>query len=282
MTTTQPDALGRHVSEDGAHAWYDEGTQREAQRLQALEAEFDPGTYRLLEAIGVGEGWNCLEVGAGAGSVARWLARRVAPSGQVVATDLDLRHMDCGGLPNLESRRQDIVTADVGDGVFDLVHARAVLEHVPQREDALRRMVAAVKPGGWLLVEDYDLGASMITALMRYMSGDREGAGRVMRAIEPLYQSAGADPCYGAGVTRALQDCGLQDVRGEVRAQIQPGDAGDFRHLTLQLWKSQLLAQGVVSEADVDRLIDLCADPRSLVPPVALVAAWGRRPRASR
>jgi SAM-dependent methyltransferase len=188
--------------------------------------------------------------------------------------------MDCDGLPNLETRRQDIVSDDIGEGVFDLVHARAVLEHVPHRKDALRRMVAAIKPGGWLLVEDTDRGASMITALVRYMSDDREVSERVMQAFEPLYSSAGADPCYGVGLTRALQDCALQDVQGEMRARILPGSVSHLRHLTLRLVKPQMLAQGLVSEVDADRVIDLTADPRSLVPPLMLVAAWGRRPLA--
>src|ERR1039458_7122444 len=41
---------------------------------------------------------------------------------------------------------------------FDLVHARLVLVHVPQRAQALAAMVAALKPGGWLLLEEADPG----------------------------------------------------------------------------------------------------------------------------
>jgi hypothetical protein len=73
------------------------------QRLGALEARLDPGTIQLLDALGNLEEWRCLEVGAGAGSIASWLAHRVGPRGHVLATDLDLRH--CAG-PALASGRQ--------------------------------------------------------------------------------------------------------------------------------------------------------------------------------
>ena len=60
-------------------------------RLAALEAVFDSGTIRYLDGIGVGDGWRCLEVGAGGGSIAAWLARRVGAGGCVLATDIDTR-----------------------------------------------------------------------------------------------------------------------------------------------------------------------------------------------
>ncbi len=40
------------------------------QRLRGLERLLDPGTIRHLEALGVGAGWHCLEVGAGGGTIA--------------------------------------------------------------------------------------------------------------------------------------------------------------------------------------------------------------------
>lgn len=53
-----------------------DNTQPQAeQRFSSLEALFDPGTIRQLEAIGVDAGWNCLEVGGGGGSIARWRQR---------------------------------------------------------------------------------------------------------------------------------------------------------------------------------------------------------------
>jgi hypothetical protein len=60
----------------------------ERARLRNLEAWLDPITVEHLEATGIAAGWRCLEVGAGGGSIARWLSERVAPSGSLVATDI--------------------------------------------------------------------------------------------------------------------------------------------------------------------------------------------------
>ncbi|HZM84459.1 MAG TPA: class I SAM-dependent methyltransferase [Candidatus Limnocylindrales bacterium] len=40
---------------------------------------------------------------------------------------------------------------------FDVIHARAVLTHLPERDEVLARLVAALRPGGWLLIEDVDI-----------------------------------------------------------------------------------------------------------------------------
>ena len=61
--------------------------EAERQRLAAIEAGLDPFTTECLEGIGVGPGWHCLEIGAGAGSIAAWLRHRVGRDGRVVATD---------------------------------------------------------------------------------------------------------------------------------------------------------------------------------------------------
>ena len=125
-------------------------------RLAALEAVFDSGTIRYLDGIGVGDGWRCLEVGAGGGSIAAWLARRVGAGEYVLDTDIDTRFTEEIKLPNLDICRHDITTEYVPEASFDLIHTRMVLEHLPAREEALRRLVAALKPGGWLLIEAID------------------------------------------------------------------------------------------------------------------------------
>ena len=127
----------------------------ESKRLGLLAQRFDAGTIRRLGELGVTDGWRCLEVGAGHGSVARWLADRVGPSGSVVAADIDARFLT--GLPdNVDVRELDIRDQDL-EPEFDLAHCRALLMHLPD-PDALARIVAALRPGGVLLVEEGDFG----------------------------------------------------------------------------------------------------------------------------
>jgi SAM-dependent methyltransferase len=125
-------------------------------RFAALCQLFDDNSIHHLINCGVTTGWHCLVVGAGGGSVATWLADRVGASGYVLATDIDPRFLKPLRLPNMEVRRHDVAVDVLPQDAFDLVHARLVLHHIPQREKALQSMISTLKPGGWILVEDHD------------------------------------------------------------------------------------------------------------------------------
>jgi ubiquinone/menaquinone biosynthesis C-methylase UbiE len=133
-----------------------ETEEEKLNRLRRLEAVLDPATTRHLETIGVTEGWKCLEAGAGAGSVAQWLSTCVGSTGKVVATDIDTRLLKRLSIPNLELRQHDIVNDDLEEDEYDLVHCRSVLVELHEPEKALKRMAAAVRPGGWLIIEEDD------------------------------------------------------------------------------------------------------------------------------
>ncbi|HVW35348.1 MAG TPA: class I SAM-dependent methyltransferase, partial [Acidimicrobiia bacterium] len=133
------------------HGWADE-----RRRLDLLEQVFDPATKQYIARLGVPIGGRCLEVGAGAGSIARWLCEQVGPDGGVLATDLETDFLETLTEKNLEVRRHDVVVDPLEDSAFDLIHARLVVEHVPERDAVLRRLVGALRPGGWLILEDFD------------------------------------------------------------------------------------------------------------------------------
>src|SRR5215469_15900781 len=101
------------------HSW-----ENERERLAAIEGGLDGSSIACLTAIGVAPGWRCLEVGAGAGSIARWLCKRVTSTGSVGATDLESSFPDQLKATNLEVRRHDITSDSLKDEAFDLVHAR--------------------------------------------------------------------------------------------------------------------------------------------------------------
>jgi ubiquinone/menaquinone biosynthesis C-methylase UbiE len=126
------------------------------ERFTALSAMFDSGTIRHFESRNVGPGWRCLEVGGGGGSIASWLNHRVAATGRVVVTDIDTRFLESLKLPNLEVWRHNIVSDPLPETAFDLVHARLVLVHIQDTEKVLEKLIAALKPGGWLVSEEFD------------------------------------------------------------------------------------------------------------------------------
>ena len=64
---------------------FDTAWERERERLAANERYWDPFSIRILQQLGIAEGMRVLDVGAGGGTMGRWFARRVAPSGSVLA-----------------------------------------------------------------------------------------------------------------------------------------------------------------------------------------------------
>ena len=74
--------------------YFDTAQEIDRARLEAQSALWDPFTFRMLDDTGVGEGWRCLDVGAGTGSVAAWLRDRVGDAGHVVATDIETRWLE--------------------------------------------------------------------------------------------------------------------------------------------------------------------------------------------
>jgi SAM-dependent methyltransferase len=256
---------------------FDQAWQQERDRLGALESLFDASTRRRLSDLGLGAGWRCLEVGCGAGGIARWLADQVGPGGRVLATDLDTRFVD--GRDNLEVLTHDIVSDALEEGAFDLVHARAVLEHIPARDEVLPRLVAALKPGGWLVVEDVDFAAPA-SALLAEQVVPAELAAvahRLYQAVGTLFAMAGADPGYGRRLPAALAGSGLVDVAAEGHTPVVRGGTEHWTRGTIQQLADRLIGAGLADRADIDTYLDTTAQPSTLYAPPFLVSAWGQR-----
>ena len=115
----------------------------------ALAELLDPATRQRISELVSLPGSRCLEVAAGGGSVAVWLASQASA---VVATDLKPQHIPPH--PRLSVQKHDI-TSGTPLGTFDLVHARLLLNHLPERDRAVEHMVDALSPGGVLLTEDF-------------------------------------------------------------------------------------------------------------------------------
>jgi ubiquinone/menaquinone biosynthesis C-methylase UbiE len=100
---------------------FDQAWRDERRRHEGMSRLWDAGTFELLARLGVGPAWRCVEIGAGAGSVSRWLAERVGPGGHVLATDLDPRMLEVIDEPNFEVRALDVLAGELPVARFDLV-----------------------------------------------------------------------------------------------------------------------------------------------------------------
>ena len=252
--------------------------QRE--RLGLLTALLDDGTFRLLDRLGVRPGWRCLEVGAGSGSVAAWLCERTAPAGSVLATDLDTTVLREVQHPNLEVRVHDVLADELPEHEFDLVHARLLLAWLADPDRGLRSMLAALRPGGCMLIEEMDFHP--IAPDPGLEPATRALFTRVIGAHNAVLAEHHAfDPFCGRGLDRALSTAGLMQVGCEGRLSIwrggQPG--GTVWRLTLIQLRDELIAHGGVTAAEIDTIIELCDDPRLAFMSQATIGAWGYRHR---
>jgi SAM-dependent methyltransferase len=200
----------------------------------------------------------------------------------VVATDLDIHFVEGRDLGNLDVRRHDIMTDALEEGAFDLAHARAVVMHIPDHQGAIERLVAAVRPGGWVVVADLDFGGPMATALARYSVPAEHGplVERIYRAAETVLAAAGADASFGARLLAGLQAAGLEHLGGEVHTPVVAGGTENWVRGSIQQLAERLEGTGLVSADEVARFLSLAADGSSHYTPPFMVTAWGQRPPA--
>lgn len=259
---------------------YDHAWERARARLAALEAAMDPATTGHLERLGVSGGERCLEVGPGGGSIAYWLSDRVGSAGRVLAADLDPRLLDGHGRANLEVRRIDLRNDGIDADGFDLVHARMTLEHIPERDLILKRMVDAVRPGGRVLVEDVDFNDLALQLMARHVRpAEHAGLYRaVWAAAGALMERAGADLSYGARLPDELGALGLVDVGASIYIPLLAAGPQNFIFLSVSQIRDAIVEHDLVPAADLDRFLEIASGPTATLPMAPLVSVWGRKP----
>ncbi|WP_145982390.1 class I SAM-dependent methyltransferase [Rhodococcus sp. MTM3W5.2] len=243
----------------------------ELQRLRLLESFTDPVTLPILESLDVGSTWRCLDVGAGAGSVARSLASSAA-DGSVVATDVDVRFLPTD-IHNLKPAAHDIVIDDFPHASFDLVHSRLVLEYLPARDEILRRMAGWLAPGGWLCLGSLDISEGLSSPFPPVRAAMTSLAA-AMRA------HLGADIGYGRRATGTMRELGLRDVTltGTPFVLGDGGTGDQFFGAMLNRFQPLLRASGHTSAADdMAKGIEWLAQPSGIDFGGILMTTFGRR-----
>ena len=252
--------------------------QDELARLRLLEDECDRHTFRYLDAIGVGDGWRCLDVGAGAGSLVRWLGKRVGPAGHVVAADIDPKFLGDLSELNVEVRQIDITRDAVEQCHYDLVHSRFLLMHLRDPADALRRMAAALRPGGWLIAgePDNDVAGSVDPA--HALSGLFDACYR--KRVEFASNAGITDFRFGKVLPVYVAALGLAEIANEGVVRVVRG--GDpFARMWIKTWQridEAVIANGVLSRWEVVQMRRAYEDPTFTLRAQLTQSVWGRKP----
>ncbi len=237
------------------HQWH-----QERARLAALESAFDPWSKRAILDTNPQPGWRCLEVGGGGGSIAEWLCGLVGPKGEVVATDVETKFLEAINADNLQVQTHDITKDPLEESAFDLIHIRAVLAHLPQRDAILRRLVAALRPGGWLIpiVTDF-------SSVRAVQAPEREIAffDKTFASVIEAARVTGFDPYYGRRIGAILRSLELKDVC--VEGIVFEWDAGHplaalYQKTFLRL-RDFVVSSGTLSEEEFERLQGLMRLP---------------------
>ena len=241
----------------------------EQHRLRLVQDVFDPITIPVLKNRGLAPSWRCLELGAGAGSIAHWMARQGA---HVTATDTDTTFLDRLSGENLQVLQHNVLTDDFPPGTFDLIHARFVLEHLPQRDALLAKLARWLAPGGWLVIEDaaaFAMEASPYPAMLRMRTAMR----RCMAT------TIGTDAHWSPRLPILLTAAGLVDPGMSVAVIINDhGPATAFMRTTATQLGPAMIAEGLVTEAELAAAMRLFDDPTYVDMLAAVVSAWARRP----
>jgi ubiquinone/menaquinone biosynthesis C-methylase UbiE len=247
--------------------------RREQDRLRMLSRVADARTHRALTEVGIAAGWHCCDIGSGAGTVAAWMAEQVGSSGRVVSLDVDTRFQPpSNGV--IEVRTADVTRDAIGTELFDLVHARAVLQHLAQREAILDKMIAAAKPGGWIVVNDVDwiqYDAQPVPEPFATLS-------RVLRELSSSQH--GYDGTWGRMLIDAFTSRGLREVngRGEVWTMRGGTDSAEWYVSALDRALAVLPAAVFPEGFDPHAAIAQARERGfAILSPISFTA-WGRKP----
>lgn len=254
---------------------FDNSSTAEYQRLDLMSKILDPHTRAHLLSLGLRDGWNCLELGGGNGSMAECLREKVAPTGAVTSVEINPKLIRLVPAQNLTVLEADLRTADLSAAEFDLVMCRAMLHQIAEHASSLlAKMAAAVKPGGLALCLRARLQSC---ALLRARS-----LGKSLEWHSPLGPHAGSRLVHRPPIT----------VHGPIsRTRLSgsfyiPADhpRNHLRcallQISIEMIRERILSSGLVDEQTLNAASAILSDPDLWTQCWMLTSVWLRKPCA--
>jgi SAM-dependent methyltransferase len=269
------------MAKDALKSYPIKGGKTGRARLSVLARVLAPTTEQHIARAGPLDGCKVVDAACGGGDVTFALARHVGPNGHVTGLDLDEEKVKATGdaaksqgLTNVSFEVADVSGPWPVTGI-DLVYARFILTHLREPEALLRQALAALRPGGTVLVEDIDIAGHFsypdCTAFKAYYE-----------LYIALSRRRGGDPLIGRRLPLLLEQAGFDKVEATV---VQPfsrkGGPKEVSVLTLDATSEGLLAEKLVTPEELAQLKQELAAfvqrPDTIVSMPRIFQAWGRK-----
>ncbi|KQX50893.1 MULTISPECIES: class I SAM-dependent methyltransferase [unclassified Streptomyces] len=244
----------------------------EGERIDFGALAYDDISFARLTALGAGPGWDCLDVGAGTGTLSRRLLEEAGVA-SVLAVDRDVRFLAARPVPGLRLLEADVTAPDFAPGRFRLVHARFVLMHLAERERLVGTLAGLVAPGGVLVVSDaVDL------------TSDRTPGTPYTAAMGAMWQglraTIGTDVSEVTSYPQLLRGAGLVPVAAEIHVPpLVPGSPlSRFWADTWERGREAMRASGLIDDAGIDAAVRYLDSEDCAGLSAGMLTAWGRKP----
>lgn len=258
----------------------------EYERLRRQAQIWEEATRRVLDRIDITRGMRCLDVGCGPGETMRLLGERVGVDGEVVGVDSDgrlgaetLENLQRIGSTNFRFIEADVMSAGVDfSAQFDVVFVRMLLIHMPDPQAVVQRIVDWTRPGGYVVLQDYDLSVIKVFPTLETWPD-------FMNVLLGAFSGRGRDPALGFKLPTLLKNAGIRepiatDVTGKLTSL---REASGMLFSVFQSLLPQAFQMGLITEAAAARFLEEVEEQsRSDVPYTVcwatLNAAWAQRP----
>jgi ubiquinone/menaquinone biosynthesis C-methylase UbiE len=251
----------------------------EVERLRVQSDALAHHTEAMLDQIGVGPGWRCLDLGCGPRGITDVLAERVGPAGSVVGLDFDATFVEIGvrgAPPNVRFVRGDAYATGLPGAGFDLVHVRFLACTVGEPERLIAEAIRLARPGGVVAMQESDP-----VTLNCYPP---HPAWTVLRAAWIGCFPGTSELPVAQRSFRLLRRSGLRDVQYRpCVVGVRSGDPWqDYLPATVESLRARVLERGLIAEDAFDATLAACrlhlADPETVFVGPMLVQVWGRVP----
>ncbi len=226
-------------------------------RLEYLEKIEDPYTYEFISKLNLKKGSTCLELGAGRGSVAKHLCDIVGKNGLVRAVDIDTRFLNRFSLSQLLITDKNIEDIEFNTNEYDFIHARHILLHIKRFDKILEALYNALKPNGWILIEESDF--LTWSAIKSIKNEDIPLFNDVIQKILDLYASRGMDTGCGTACYKQMSDYKNKVLTSNSRCRMVQGgsDEAKFHKITMGQLQPTLSEIGSVDDDILKKFLAL-------------------------